>query len=138
MKLYALVDSNEDGSDSIVTIIESRQAVTDYFMEKIIRGYEQRSLDSEYNWQYRIGSWGSPKIHEVETGEYYSPYDFNSPQDSKQFLDMEHEIWEKIKAHNIYVVQNRDEITKRRKMVELEQKKQQIQKLKQEIEEFEH
>jgi hypothetical protein len=138
MKLYALIDSNEDGTDSIVTIFESRQAVTDFYMGKIINGYEERSLDSEYNWQYRLAGWSSPKIHEVETGEYYSPYDFNSPEDFKQFLDMEHEIWEKIKAHNIYVVQNRDEITKRRKMAELEQKKQQIQKLKQEIEEFEH
>ena len=78
----------------------------------------------------------SPKIHEVETGEYYSPYDFNSAEDFKQFLDMDHEIWEKIKAHNIYVVQHRDEIAKRSKMIELERKKQQVQKLKKEIEEL--
>lgn len=136
MKLYALIDSNEDGSDSIVMIFENRQAVTDYYMGKIIHGYEERSQESEYHWEYRIGGWSSPKIHEVETGEYYSPYDFNSAEDFKQFLDMDHEIWEKIKAHNIYVVQHRDEIAKRSKMIELERKKQQVQKLKKEIEEL--
>lgn len=143
-KLFALIEDISDcdcgGEEGIVMLFENELEITNYLIEKIKDRFENHRIyhyGEHFKWESVFAFPYKPKLCIVETNKHYSPFDFNELVDFSKYIDMNNPIFEVINTHNIDVEQNAGKFEQQKKLKELENKKKQLEILRNEIKQLE-
>ena len=143
-QLFALIEDISDcdcgGEEGIVMLFENELEITNYLMERLKDKFENHRIyyyGQHFKWESTFEFPYKPKICMIETNKHYSPFDFNTLADFNKYIDKNNPIFEVINTYNIDVEQNSGKYEQQKKLKELENKKRQLEELRNDIKKLE-